>query len=476
MKLTFYNIGAVQEATVDLSKKLNIFCGPNNTGKTYIAFCIYGISKLNNRLRNNSKILPKEKLQELSESGKISINLIEFFKNHKSLIKSTLESNFINILPNTFGISREASEKIFPDTTIKVEIHNDNKVIESLRKQDSKSKMGFGSDLTFDIVKKAGQEDLEIIMIVKGKEPRDLTNGFYSRILTDRIFETIFRSLIPNTYISPVERNSIYTFSKELSLQRNILVDKILQLKEEKSERDDPFDFIERRATRYPLPIRDGLEISEDLSNFKKQDSSFSSFANELENTVLNGKILLSKEGEVLFASNHAKGIKLPIHLTASIVKSLSSLVLYFRHLAKEGDFIIIDEPELNLHPDSQIIISRIIAQIVNKGFKVLVNTHSDYIIRELNNLVMLSKLQDDFEEIAKEYGYIKEHILNSNDVGAYLFDYNKKKKVVSKQLEVTEDGFEVETIDKVINDLNGRSQHLYFNLKNHDSQSEELN
>jgi predicted ATPase len=64
--------------------------------------------------------------------------------------------------------------------------------------------------------------------------------------------------------------------------------------------------------------------------------------------------------------------------------------------LAQEGDFIIIDEPELNLHPDNQRKIARWLVRVVNAGFKVMITTHSDYIIREFNNLIMLQTAKDD--------------------------------------------------------------------------------
>lgn len=52
---------------------------------------------------------------------------------------------------------------------------------------------------------------------------------------------------------------------------------------------------------------------------------------------------------------------------------------------------LIIDEPELNLHPDNQRKMAGLLARLVNCGVKVLVTTHSDYLIRELNNRVMLN-------------------------------------------------------------------------------------
>ena len=65
------------------------------------------------------------------------------------------------------------------------------------------------------------------------------------------------------------------------------------------------------RSTRYPQPIRDGLEVAEDLTNLKKQNSPFLDFATELEEELLQGKVSVSSDGEVQFASDKAKSKKL---------------------------------------------------------------------------------------------------------------------------------------------------------------------
>ena len=52
----------------------------------------------------------------------------------------------------------------------------------------------------------------------------------------------------------------------------------------------------------------------------------------------------------------------------------------------------MIDEPELNLHPDNQRRIARLLARLVNLGIKVFITTHSSYIIKELNTLIMLNR------------------------------------------------------------------------------------
>jgi predicted ATPase len=45
MKIKLENLGAIKDADFDLSKRLIVFCGPNNSGKTYAAFIIYALTK-----------------------------------------------------------------------------------------------------------------------------------------------------------------------------------------------------------------------------------------------------------------------------------------------------------------------------------------------------------------------------------------------------------------------------------------------
>ena len=58
MKIQVNILGAIKEGTIDLSKKLNVFCGPNGTGKTYMAYAIYGLTRMENR--SIGQALPKD--------------------------------------------------------------------------------------------------------------------------------------------------------------------------------------------------------------------------------------------------------------------------------------------------------------------------------------------------------------------------------------------------------------------------------
>ena len=178
-----------------------------------------------------------------------------------------------------------------------------------------------------------------------------------------------------NTYIAPEERSAVNIFSKELSLTKNRLFDRLLK---SNGRTNEMLDLLKSRINRYPKPIRDNLEIAEDLANLSKSKSQFGFLADELEKQILKGKINISPEGEVKYVPDDAQRLNLEVHLTASLVKCLSNIVFYLRHLAKPNDWIVIDEPELNLHPDNQRLIARFFGRLINEGFKVMISTHSD--------------------------------------------------------------------------------------------------
>lgn len=90
------------------------------------------------------------------------------------------------------------------------------------------------------------------------------------------------------------------------------------------------------------------------------------------------------------------KNLDLPIHSTHSLARSLGGLDLYLRESAMPGDFVFIDEPEMNAHPRTQLVIAEFIALMVNAGLRVVATTHSPYIIDHLHNLIEAGRLAPD--------------------------------------------------------------------------------
>ena len=89
-------------------------------------------------------------------------------------------------------------------------------------------------------------------------------------------------------------------------------------------------------------------------------------------------------------------------------------------HIAEEGELLIVDKPELNLHPANQRRIARLFARLVNLGVKVFITTHSDYIVKELNTLIMLNHDKPHLKRIANSEGYQLSELIHSDQVKVY--------------------------------------------------------
>lgn len=472
------NVGPLREAEVDLSKRLIVLTGPNNTGKTYLAWSVYGLYQSRPSARSG---LYRECIDALLSSERHEVDIGGFLREHHQDLLSATATTFADNIHRCFATERGRFEGV----RIALRASEPDEAIERLKQQIVWTQVTFreATSWTGILSQHLGSVWLRLAMAVggtldtwdDGRRRKVATSGALNADTTNELSaispadQTFLQSqlgkviahftgsaLFPRCEIFPAERIAVNIFAKELAAKRSELVDELVDADIE-GQQIVPMDVIRRSTGRYPWPIRDSLRVANDLTRMSRQESPFAGLAAELESAVLGGKIGISSEGEMSYAPHDAPERNLGVHLTASVVKSLSSLVFYFRHLAQPNDFIIIDEPELNLHPDSQRKLARILAKAVRRGFKLMMSTHSDYIIRELNHMIMLSKLSP---EAAGELGYDPECALLPDDVGVYLFNDHTAKSVP-----VTETGFSIQTIDDQINALNADAQKLYARI-----------
>lgn len=449
MKIAIDNLGPIKHADIDLNKDLIILCGGNNSGKTYVAYSVYGLFK-GSRMQGDVEMETSRLLIDLLKYGNISLDLGAFFLLKKEIMIKQLEERFVWYLPTIFA----SEEDFFKSTSINI-ILDDESVIQKLKESSGVKGFSFGEYINIQFKKE--KHDLLNISITKdNKEEKEFEDESILYVIEMELIEVIYELIFVNIHIETAERTAINLFSKELSEKRNELVNMILDIQ----KKHKLTDLVQSQSSRYSLPIRDSLYLANRIDLLQKNKSPYAYLADEIEKVILQGKIKVGKNGEMQFNPNKSKA-NLGIHLTASGVKSLASIIFYLRHTAKKGDFFIIDEPELNLHPDNQRKVARVIAQMVNAGIKVMLSTHSDYIIRELNNLIMLDVKGNDkvVNKLIKKYGYKQEQILNPEKVGVYLFT----DKV--EALEVNATGFEVKSIDDEINALNESAQDIFFTL-----------
>lgn len=72
--------------------------------------------------------------------------------------------------------------------------------------------------------------------------------------------------------------------------------------------------------------------------------------------------------------------------------QSVASIVL--GTLALPGTMIMLEEPEIHLHPNFQRKMAQILMDIANEGKQILITSHSDHILQKLRQFVLDRHLQ----------------------------------------------------------------------------------
>lgn len=103
---------------------------------------------------------------------------------------------------------------------------------------------------------------------------------------------------------------------------------------------------------------------------------------------------------------------------SSSMVGELAPIVETLRAGLQPGQILIIEEPEAHLHPAKQATLTRLIAGVVRTGVRVLLTTHSEWVMETVGNLVSASRLP----EAARERIADGDATLTPEEVGVWLF------------------------------------------------------
>ncbi len=170
----------------------------------------------------------------------------------------------------------------------------------------------------------------------------------------------------------------------------------------------------------------DGLDIKEKVTNlmggeFKKDESDHYYFY---------------KGNKKIELVNTATGIK-----TFGILQVLSQ-----NNWLNKDTVLIFDEPEVHLHPKWQLEMAKILVELVANGVKIVVNSHSPYMIEALERYSKIEpKTKDKTNFYLAEDGFIKQ-IEDSNSL-----TLEKIFSKLSEPFEVFEE-MDSESLEKLIN------------------------
>ena len=148
----------------------------------------------------------------------------------------------------------------------------------------------------------------------------------------------------------------------------------------------------------------------------------------------------------------------------------MTNLFFFLGLLERRGNpFLIIDEPESHLDTANQIQFTRLLARLVNAGTKVLITTHSDYIIKEINNLVMLSGDFEGKKEVSQRLGYQKNDEISPDQIRAYTAECGTLRRC-----DVRDIGIDMPVFDDTIRSINMAARELFaLTRKNAESEDE---
>ena len=109
------------------------------------------------------------------------------------------------------------------------------------------------------------------------------------------------------------------------------------------------------------------------------------------------GNFFFEKEDKRIELLNTATGIKY-----FGIFQVLSQ-----NNYLNENTILILDEPEVHLHPKWQLKMAELIVELVKNGVKILVNSHSPYMIEALQRYSQIAQLEDKTNFYLAEDGVI---------------------------------------------------------------------
>ena len=466
MKFVFKNLGPINEAELELGD-LTIIAGRNNTGKTYVAYTLYGFLE-----RWSEWPLFPEFLDELSQqplSSDTSSRLPSMTNIAKTVMKEGQAKWFVNretlnkerkVIMREVArfFSKEELANVFSSSTEDFEGASIEVVIEDEFPECARSKtLEFPTGDAFTLT--YGDGEMCLSRSKMGRRQSLPARGL-AIALSGLYIDFLFPEF-PEPFILSAERFGISLFYKELDFTKNRLVEALQELgKDSERERFGPYLIIDKMASRYALPIRDNIDYTRDIPDLQKQRSELydSKLFNDIRDIM--GGSYRSSGDDIRFKSKARKGgFDIPLHIASSSARGLSDLYFFLRHAAKKNQLLIIDEPESHLDTANQIQLARLLARAVHAGLKVLITTHSDYLIKEINNLLMLSESFKDKPKVLKKLKYSEHDFLKPDAVRAYVAENNSLTRCTIERYGINMPVFDttIDAINRVSSELESR-------------------
>jgi predicted ATPase len=387
------NLGKLKKGIVKV-RQLTVLAGENGTGKSFFTKTLYSIFNV-----INVNVLHKKLLLDLNLIDYIAREYIEnIYKggnnnDKKNIINLT---NFINkVKEQILDINKNNNISLYLISLSNIEISSFDtfiKYLESIKKQPRK----FNSIKNEMGLLQYGVKNIQKVI----KNPRDAYVKTLDEDLTNEVLE--------NFQISGIEE-LVSKNNSEFIIKSNIFK---LSYKKNNLDFDLTEEFINEiscfsRVIFFESPaywkVRDALQSAKEnkrpkeLSGVpkyfydldetlktKSKNSSITELIKEYHNikNEIGGEFIFDS-GALYFIDN--SGDMLDKNLISLGMTNLGMVGALLKHnIIDKGSFVFFDEPETNLHPKWQVLLTKILIKLADNGVNVIIATHSLDIMKSL--------------------------------------------------------------------------------------------
>lgn len=463
LEIEVTDFGPIVEANVDL-RPLTVFVGPSNTGKSYLSILIYALHQFfggyqasrHPSFRRGYALFRSRGVGKLSKTAEKALDQVAQSFREREDVKAqrmvTLEPTITDLIRSSldrggealareirrcFGIENTAALIRRGQARKGARIQLRQSVLDGparfehqllLTAQAAETKTAVSDNLSLQIPAQ------DIHAIVDYTYWADTRDAEYIRL---RLLESLGDLVLPDL-TGPLYLPAFYLPADRTGVMHahSVVVSALIG--------SAPMAGL-RPATRTPVlsgVLADFLEqlIEIDRPQFRRRRGQHDLGAG-IEEGILDGTVRIERSAAIDYPrfTYRPDGWEdnLPLMNASSMVSELTPVVLYLRHLIRPGNVLIIEEPESHLHPAMQVEFTRQLAALVQEGVRVIVTTHSEWLLEELANIVRRSELPA--AQRSKKNESLR--ALDSDQVGAWLFEPKRRPKgSVVKEIRLDDD------------------------------------
>ena len=370
MKLSIKNVGRLKEADVEING-ITIIAGENNTGKSTVGKVLWSIFSSFYKINEQIAIEKQESIEKvifnsfLDSMYQYNMGYLDPFYNEekeKENIKKVSKK-----IVNTF-------ENIKDDTELKYYLINTlNKIIYS-----DANASNYKIDEIVKILRITNDRIGEIAILKRLlKEFNNQINNIYSEAEAEMeliIKDKSLKIVIEDNKIKDLKEN-VYVNTEVFYIDDPHIVDELEEISMEKIKFSHRGQLIENL-----LNVEKESVINELLAEDRWEK------INDKLNDIIQGKFTRKKNGRSFFYEEKNGYEKINVKNLSMGLKVFTIIKLLIQNNSlKENGTIILDEPEIHLHPEWQIKFAELIVLLQKEfGMHILLTTHSPYFLKAI--------------------------------------------------------------------------------------------